>query len=89
MRLLEDIFDSSEMTSREILFEEGLWCLYRKESDLDPINVIHRCANVRWAIDMSRDTEWACGNNETDGSGCGEIAPDKLKGLYMMYMWER
>jgi hypothetical protein len=89
MRKLNEIFVDNATTTREILFEEGLWCLYRKETDVDPINVIHRCGKVRWAIDMSKDTEWECGNNETDGSGCGEAAPDKLKGLYKLYMWDK
>lgn len=88
MKDLDDIFSS--IAKREILFEEGDWCIYRKDSDTvtDRLNVVHRCDQS--AMSMNNSTaKWVCGNGSHNGGGCGEPAPEKLKGLFMLYTWER
>ena len=87
MKDLDKIFTNT--VTREILFEEGDWCIYRKETSTrtDVFNVIHRCDKT--CMSMSRNTKlWVCGTGAREG-GCGEPVPEKLKGLFMLYTWER
>ncbi len=98
MRALSDIFGTSSRSMgaiyREILFEDGLWCMYRRpDYDDGRALIIHRCAPSQCAVatDITKSDDIAkatCGNGGRDG-GCGEHVPEKLQGLYMMYVWER
>ena len=92
MRSLKDIFYNVK-AEREILFEDGEWCIYRRV-DHSPVStsrpvangcyIIHRCEKVQKAL--NRDT-WVCGNKREHG--CGETAPEGLQGLYILHGWDR
>ena len=74
MRRLDDIFDDMQRT---ILFEDGKWCIYRRETDR--CYIIHRCAKVNKAENPTNTT---C-------SACWDVMPVPLKGLFMLNEWER
>ncbi len=74
MRSLEDIFGFHERT---ILFEDGKWCIYRKE--MDRCYIIHRCANIKKA-ENTQNTTCHC---------CGTEMPEELRGLFALNEWER
>ncbi len=78
MRSLESILSLyHESTTRDILFEDGEWCLYRRINDR--CYIIHRCGKVNKA-QTPRDN--SC-------PGCGETTPVALKGLFALNAWER
>ena len=92
MRSLEDIFYINHTnTKREILFEKGLWCIYRRTytpparygRPCDGVYVIHRCVNVEKALNGG---VWVCGNGF--GHGCGKVAPAGIQALYILNRWD-
>ena len=84
MRKLTDIFKSMG-SKREILFEDGEWCIYRKLGGLDDgEHIVHRCDMVHEAC---KEETFVCGNRR--GAGCGEEAPDSIKTLYILHRWDR
>ena len=85
MRHPDEIFGHSD-GSRRILFEDGLWCIYTKSEHMT--YVIHRCAEVQYALD--NDGPWECGSSiRGTEAGCGETAPDSIKTLYILHRWDR
>ena len=79
MRSLEEIFGSLDASTREVLFEDGMWCLYRRFSRLSGIYyIIHRCDKVTMAHTIKKDF-----------CVCGEALPVALKGLFLLNAWER
>lgn len=89
MITLEEIFTEIP-AKRTILFEEGLWCIYKRQDRGLPDDsfAIHRCSsNVRA---LNHDW-WICGNEDhrSYSVGCGEEAPDSIKTLLILYRWER
>lgn len=85
MRTLNDIFWNHK-TPREILFEDGLWCMYRRapyKTVPGACYVIHRCSKVSRAL--NHDT-WVCGNRQK--YGCGETAPEGIQALYILNGWD-
>ncbi len=77
MRSLESIFGDEIEYHRTVLFEDGEWCIYRRNNDR--CYIIHRCVDVDKANDPGDVT---CG-------ACGEMVPVALKGLFMLNEWER
>ena len=78
MRSLEDILNvQGELNKRVVLFEDGEWCLYRRQNDRNYI--IHRCAGVYKA------------QNPTDNEchACHEDTPVALMGLFILNEWAR
>ena len=91
MRSLEAILVGKDNVKREVLFEEGEWCLYKRPSpspsytSSDPekggfvYNVIHRCSLALNAVED--DGDWQC--------ECGQTAPDSVKTLHILQTWNR
>ena len=78
MRNLEDILNvRHDVSNREVLFEDGEWCIYRRVHDR--CYIIHRCATAHKAM------------NPTDNEchACSEVMPEALKGLFILHEWER
>ena len=88
MRSLEDIFYKNP-TEREIRFEKGFWCIYRRSDVVteytthNGIYVIHRCVKTQKALNY---LEWRCGNGM--GYGCGKVAPEGIQALYILSGWD-
>lgn len=89
MRSLKDIFTNLK-ADREILFEKGLWCIYRRldgpVTPFRPVNgiyVIHRCVKVERSLNHG---EWRCGNGQWHG--CGKVAPEGIQALYILNGWD-
>jgi hypothetical protein len=95
MRSLDNIFRHINIygIEREILFEEGEWCMYRRTNidDMAPL-ILHRCSKAQFSlapVNGTCDLTWICGGDQPKGSGCGETTPPALKGLWYLYTWER
>ncbi len=99
MRELSDIFRAKQgQVKREILFEDGKWCMYKRSlegcvRDARKTFIVHRCAKSRFAIYVEnggdRKTEWVCGSGDTGEGGCGAETPEAMKGMWCLYEWER
>ena len=74
MRRLDDIFDEYK---RIILFEDGMWCIYRKNGNR--CYIIHRCDKVNKAENPTNTTCHAC----------SEAMPEALRGLFILNEWKR
>ena len=84
MRTLNDIFEAFGY-EREVLFEDGEWCIYRKLGGRDKgEHVVHRCGDVSEACIAG---QFVCGNLRN--GGCGEEAPDSIKTLAILQAWDR
>ncbi len=86
MRSLAVILKGKDRCRREILFEEGEWCIYRRPkygwqpADTNYMHyIIHRCAEACNAIDA--EEHYKC--------ECGETAPDSIKTLFIIQTWDR
>ena len=78
MRTLEDILSGHHDTAeREILFEDGEWCIYRRLKDR--CYIIHRCDKVNRAQNPHHN---AC-------HGCSAVMPEPLSGLFRLSEWKR
>lgn len=78
MRTLEEVLSRyHDNKQRDILFEDGEWCIYHRVNDRNYI--IHRCGNVNKAQNP-RDT--TC-------HGCGAATPEALIGLFKLIEWKR
>ena len=78
MRSLESILDiNHDQVKREILFEDGKWCIYRRANDR--CYIIHRCNHTTRAHSSMADR---CHE-------CNEVMPVALKGLFMLNEWKR
>ncbi len=91
MRSLDTIFKHiGPNLYRTILFEDGKWCLYKRKDDPSPM-IVHRCSKAKYALANAGEDDlmWKCGSGQQAESGCGEEAPEKLKGLWRLYTWER
>ena len=78
MIALNDILDvRHDPAIREILFEDGLWCIYRRVDNR--CYIIHRC-DVAHKAQNPTDTE--C-------HACRAVTPVELKGLFLLNEWER
>lgn len=74
MRSLKSIFSGG---NRTVLFQEGKWCIYRRERD--KCYIIHRCAMANKSLSH-------------DGSkchACGAVLPKALQGLFFLHEWKR
>ena len=101
MRTLDDIYHL-DGDHREILFEDGLWCLYRNNgNDRVPgreVFITHRCNRSKGAVatslflDGSYQTKpggsITCGSGIVN-SGCEVPVPDGLVALFILHKWER
>ena len=93
MRSLEEIFGTTHVPSphlvtREIVFELGKWCIYRRVSirgDESMVFImIHRCerANARTAIEAGYLDPGKC-------RGCGTKTPDDMQTIYALSAWRQ
>ena len=77
MRSLDNIFSSFLYAAkREVIFEDGEWCIYRRQDSRDYI--VHRCDKVNTAH-----------NPHINTCVCGAVMPVELKGLVLLSEWER
>ncbi len=82
---LKDIFSKvrhgGDPATREILFEDGLWCIYKRipQGDVDDkYNLIHRCTLGTKAVFL-KPSPITC--------GCGTEAPEGILGLLKLQQW--
>jgi len=85
MRTLEDIFGTR--VKRDILFEDGLWCIYRRDMTgaqrrrrvLDRgVFIAHRCSK---SVGAPYPGKYTC--------TCQTEAPDSIRTLYTLHQWDR
>jgi len=93
MRTIEDVFAAIDdqhgrVPKREILFEDGLWCIYRNPEErrlvvrrvADPhVFIVHRCDKAKHAV---LDDCWYCPH-------CDDAVPNSIKALYTLHQWDR
>ncbi len=78
MKSLHEILSKyHDNKQRDILFEDGEWCIYRRLNDR--CYIIHRCGKVNKAQNPMANK---C-------HGCGEVTPEALKGLFKLNEWRR
>ena len=90
MRTLDQIFDRQSLRDRirEILLEDGEWCLYRRLDYMSAMPlIIHRCQSATCAIDT--DYKYVCGSGKPEDGGCGAPVPERLKGFLSLCTCER
>jgi len=83
MMTLEAIFGSA--VKRYILFEDDLWCIYRRSNAFvkrpvadQTVFIVHRCKK---GIGALSDGHWRC--------MCGKEAPASIKTLFILHQWDK
>jgi hypothetical protein len=84
MLTLEKIFEKQIRTNiikREILFEDGLWCIYKRTpADINSTHsLIHRCSIYVWSATL-KTLPVRCPE-------CEEAAPEGILGLLELQQW--